>query len=144
MNGQQSKLKSFESDLPTYTLAEAAELLHVHAQTLRNYQAEGLIKPGHVNGKLMFSDKDIKWIACLRSMIHEKKLSIPGLKKLLKLLPCWMVVSCPVEVHYECAAQVDWSLPRKPHLQGSATAPARDDAAPDRSAAAGSVCCGMR
>ena len=143
MNGQQSKLRSFASDLPTYTLAEAAELLHVHPQTLRNYQAEGLVKPGRINGKLMFSDKDIRWIECLRSMIHEKKLSIPGLKKLLKLLPCWMVASCPVEVHYNCPAQVDWSLPRRPHLPGSGSAPDRDDAAPDRSAADCGVCCGM-
>jgi MerR family transcriptional regulator/heat shock protein HspR len=143
MNGNECEMRSRQTDLPVYTLAEAAELLRVHPQTLRNYRAQGLVRPARINGRWMFSDRDIRWTECLRTMIHEKKLSIPGLRKLLQLLPCWMVASCPVEVHYKCPAQVDWSLPRKPHRPGSGPpAPDRDGSVPGRQAAGTRACCG--
>jgi MerR family transcriptional regulator, heat shock protein HspR len=143
MNGKKYSLKSFESDTQMFTLAEVADKLDVTLQTLRNYQAEGLVRPVRIHGKWMLSEKDIKWTECLRSMIHEQKLSIPGLKKLFKLLPCWMVASCPVEVHYNCPAQVDWSVPRKPHLPGNGAAQDQDEMIADGSTASNRVCCGI-
>ncbi|MFH1215739.1 MAG: MerR family transcriptional regulator [Pseudomonadota bacterium] len=110
------KTKHSVSDQPVYSLKEAAELLHVHPQTLRKYQSEGLVKPVFHETRWMFSQKDILWTKCLRSMIHQKKLSIPGLKKLLHIVPCWMAATCPAETHCHCQAQVDWSQPRRLQL----------------------------
>jgi len=119
------------SELPIYSLHEAARLLNVHPQTLRKYLDEGLLRPVRQGGRWKFSQKDLMWTECLRSMIHVKKLSIPGLKKLLRLVPCWMAASCPVEIQCHCPAQVDWSQSRRLELVGGRISPQRrDDACP--------------
>jgi MerR family transcriptional regulator/heat shock protein HspR len=109
-------------DLPIYPIGVAAKLLNVHPRTLRIYEAEGLIKPAHKGSRRLFSANDIKWVECLRSMIHDEGISIPGLKKLLALVPCWEVAGCPPEVCESCQASVDWSKPRTPHKYGDAVA----------------------
>ena len=55
-------------------------------------------------------------------MIHEEGISIPGLKKLLKLIPCWEVAGCPPDVVDGCLAKVDWACPRTLHKVGDKVA----------------------
>jgi MerR family transcriptional regulator/heat shock protein HspR len=45
-------------------------------------------------------------------MIHDQGISIPGLKRLLALAPCWEMAECPSEIHEHCSALVDWAAPR--------------------------------
>ena len=66
----------------------------------------------------MFSDNDIKWISCLRNMIHEQGISISGIKKLLVLAPCWEIAECPAEVCDNCTASVDRAVPRTIRVAG--------------------------
>ncbi len=73
---------------PSIPLGVAARLLNVHPRTLRIYETEGLINPAQRGSRRIFSTNDVKWIECLRSMIHNEGISIPGLKKLLTLIPC--------------------------------------------------------
>jgi len=134
------KTKPSASELPIYSLREAAKLLNVHPQTLRKYQAEGLIRPVRQGSRWKFSQKDIMWMECLRSMIHTQKLSIPGLKKLLQIVPCWMAASCPVEIQCHCPAQVDWSQPRRLELVGERFSPRRTTAV-GHTTEAGQVLC---
>ena len=54
---------------------------------------------------------DIEWVRCLRNLIHEEGISIPGVKKLLELTPCWDIKDCPVETRENCSAFVDNSSP---------------------------------
>jgi MerR family transcriptional regulator/heat shock protein HspR len=112
MARKKSDIQPLRPDLPIYPIGVAAKLLNVHPRTLRIYEAEGLIKPAHRGSRRMFSPNDIRWIDCLRKMIHEQGISIPGLKKLLKLIPCWEVAGCPADIHEGCLARVDWSCPR--------------------------------
>lgn len=98
-----------KADEPVYPIGVAARMLGVHPRTLRIYENEGLIKPHYKSGRRLFSHNDIQWTACLRSMIHDDGISIPGIKKLLALVPCWEVAECPSEVHETCGAKVDLS-----------------------------------
>ena len=122
MARKKTDIQPLRPDLPIYPIGVAAKLLDVHPRTLRIYEAEGLIKPAHRGSRRMFSPNDIKWISCLRSMIHDQGISIPGLKKLLQLIPCWEVADCPAEVCENCTARVDWSVPRTLHQVGDAVA----------------------
>ncbi len=72
-----------DDDLAVYPMGVAARILDVHPRTLRIYEAEGLISPQRSGGKRMFSKNDLMRIECLRKLIHEENLSIPGIKKLL-------------------------------------------------------------
>ena len=96
---------------PIYPISVAAKLLSVHPRTLRIYEEEGLIKPARQGGKRYFSNNDIEWITCLRALIHDKGISIPGIKMLLELTPCWQITKCPPEKRDTCSAYIDRSVP---------------------------------
>lgn len=96
---------------PIYPISVAAKLLDVHPRTLRIYEEEELVKPTRKGNKRYYSNNDIDWIRCLRSLIHEKGISIPGIKMLLDLTPCWEITRCPHEKRETCSAFVDRTLP---------------------------------
>ena len=112
---KKSDVQPLRTDLPIYPIGVAAKLLDVHPRTLRIYEAEGLIRPDHQGARRLYSTNDVKWIFCLRSMIHDQGISIPGIKRLLQFAPCWEIAECPPEVHETCEAAVDHSVPR--HLR---------------------------
>ncbi|MBI5557206.1 MAG: MerR family transcriptional regulator, partial [Deltaproteobacteria bacterium] len=118
MNREKASVKPLRRDLPVYPVGVAARLIGVHPRTLRFYRAEGLIRTEQAGARLLFSQNDIRWAGCLRSMIHDKKLSMPGIKKLLQLVPCWEASDCPQQIHCSCPAQVDWAVPRTLRLVG--------------------------
>ncbi len=96
---------------PIYPISVAAKLLSVHARTLRIYEEEGLVKPARQKSKRYYSNDDIEWIRCLRALIHDKGISIPGIKMLLELTPCWEITKCPEEKRENCSAYIDRSAP---------------------------------
>ena len=91
-----------DDNLPVYPMGVAANILDVHPRTLRIYEAEGLISPQRSGGKRMFSKNDLMRVECLRKLIHEENLSIPGIKKLLEFTPCWKLKDCPHEKRKRC------------------------------------------
>jgi len=122
MSRRRSDVQPLRPELPIYPIGVAARLVDVHPRTLRIYESEGLIKPLVRGSRRLFSANDIQWIRCLRRLIHEEGISIPGLRKLLALAPCWEIAQCPVEVHQNCPACIDWALPRLPHVAGDEAA----------------------
>ena len=96
---------------PIYPISVAARLLNVHPRTIRIYEEEGLVKPSRQGSKRYFSNDDIEWIQCLRDLIHDDGISIPGLKKLLDLSPCWEIRNCDPEKRAQCSAYVDRTKP---------------------------------
>ena len=122
MARRKPEVKPMSPDMPVYPIGVAARLLGIHPRTLRIYESEGLISPAHVGSRRLFSDNDIQWIRCLRSFIHDEGVSIPGLKKLLNLIPCWEVAGCPPDVHESCGARVDMAIPKTLHKVGDAAA----------------------
>lgn len=99
------------NDKAIFPISVAAKLLDVHPRTLRIYEEEGLLKPARQGNKRYFSHDNIEWVRCLRRLIHEEGISIPGVKKLLALIPCWELKKCSQEVRRSCTAFVDRSLP---------------------------------
>ena len=96
---------------PVYPIGIVAELLNIHPRTLRIYEREGLIKPARRSGKRFFSNNDLKWLRCLRKLIHEDGLNIAGIKKLLTLATCWEIRQCAEEERQNCPAMLDFPVP---------------------------------
>lgn len=92
-----------DDDLAIYPIGAASKILDVHPRTLRIYEAEGLISPQRNGGKRIFSKNDLIRIECLRKLIHEENLSIPGIKKLLEFTPCWKLKDCSPEKRQKCS-----------------------------------------
>lgn len=107
-----------KKDMPLYTIGVVAELIGITDQTLRLYEKHGLIKPARRNRNRFFSDNDIKWLMCIRDLIHIKKISIQGIKKLLDYAPCWEITECPEDKQSKCTAfrnkaKPCWELSKK-------------------------------
>jgi MerR family transcriptional regulator/heat shock protein HspR len=98
-------------DMPLYPISIVAELIGVTDQTLRLYEKHGLITPTRRNKNRYYSENDLKWIECVRDLIHVKKISIEGIKKLLEYAPCWEITDCPEEIKNNCTAFIYNSKP---------------------------------
>lgn len=119
------EIQPITSDTPIYSIGAAAQILGVHPRTLRIYEDEGLIKPVRKGNRRYFSPNDLTWIGCIRSMIHEEGISIPGIKKLLRYAPCWEITDCPKEVCESCTASIDVAVPKSLRLAGDLEAEKR-------------------
>jgi MerR family transcriptional regulator/heat shock protein HspR len=96
---------------PVYTIGTAAEILGVHPRTLRLYEDGGLIRPARKNNRRFYSAADLKWVSCVRYLIHEKGLNQEGLRRLLALIPCADIKGCSPEAKANCKAWTDRSTP---------------------------------
>lgn len=108
------KEKLFEKDWkdkPLIPIGIAAELVGTSTQTLRLYEKHSLVKPARKNKNRFYSENDIKWIQCLRNLIHDKKLGIAGVKKLLDYASCWDLRECSKESREECSAYFTQAKP---------------------------------
>jgi MerR family transcriptional regulator/heat shock protein HspR len=81
-------------DIPLYPIGVVAELIGTTDQTLRLYEKHGLILPARRNKNRYYSENDIKWLRCIRELIHSKKISIQGIRKLMEYAPCWELTEC--------------------------------------------------
>ena len=116
------RVEPIKKDIPLYAISIAANLLNIHPRTLRIYEDEGLITPQRRGSRRLYSENDLQWIRCLRTLIHDEGISIPGIKRLLRYAPCYEIANCPDEIHCSCAAVVDKAIPRTLHLAGDADA----------------------
>jgi MerR family transcriptional regulator/heat shock protein HspR len=106
-----------KKDMPLYPIGVVAELIGITDQTIRLYEKHGLIKPARRNRNRFYSENDLKWIQCLRELIHNKKISIQGIKKLLDYAPCWDLTGCLEKEREKCSAYIKrvkpcWELNR--------------------------------
>ncbi|MBB5347671.1 MerR family transcriptional regulator [Desulfoprunum benzoelyticum] len=122
MTKKKSRVEPIRNDLPVYPIGVASRLLNVHPRTLRIYEDEGLLKPERVGDRRLYSQNDITWIGCLRSLIHDEGISIPGIKKLLQFASCYEITGCPRETWCNCDAVVDRALPRSLRVAGDPAA----------------------
>lgn len=97
--------------MPLYPLGFVAELIGITRQTLRLYEKHGLLKPARRNKNRFYSENGIKWLRCLRDLIHTKKSSIEGIKKLLDYAPYWELIKCSEESKDRCSAYIDRTKP---------------------------------
>ncbi|NWF53082.1 MAG: MerR family transcriptional regulator [Nitrospirae bacterium] len=98
-------------DAPLFPIGVVAELIGITDQTIRLYEKHGLIKPARRKRNRFYSENDLKWLKCLRYLIHNKKISIEGIKKLLDYVPCWELTDCSEQERAKCSAYIDKTKP---------------------------------
>lgn len=100
-------LTQLRENMPLYPIGVVAELIGITDQTLRLYEKHGLIKPSRRNKNRYYSDNDVKWLRCVRRLIHDRKISIEGIKLLLEYAPCWEITNCTEDRRQTCCAYVN-------------------------------------
>ena len=73
-------------DRPRYMISVAAELVDMHPQTLRLYEAKGLVRPGRTpGGTRLYSDTDIERFKLIQRLTTELGLNLAGVEHVLRL-----------------------------------------------------------
>jgi MerR family transcriptional regulator, heat shock protein HspR len=72
-------------DTPKYMIGVAAQLVGMHPQTLRLYEAKGLVRPRRTpGGTRLYSDRDLARLKHVQQL-SELGLTLAGIEKVLEL-----------------------------------------------------------
>jgi MerR family transcriptional regulator/heat shock protein HspR len=73
-------------DRPRYMISVAAELVGMHPQTLRLYEARGLVRPSRTpGGTRLYSDADVDRLRLIQRLTTELGLNLAGVEQVLRL-----------------------------------------------------------
>ncbi|HEV3047700.1 MAG TPA: helix-turn-helix transcriptional regulator [Solirubrobacteraceae bacterium] len=75
-----------ETDRGVFMISVAAELANMHPQTLRMYEARGLIEPQRSpKGTRLYSQEDVEKLRRIQEMTAELGLNLAGVERVLRL-----------------------------------------------------------
>ena len=75
-----------ETDRGVFMISVAAELAEMHPQTLRMYEARGLIEPKRSpKGTRLYSQEDVERLRRIQEMTAELGLNLAGVERVLEL-----------------------------------------------------------
>jgi MerR family transcriptional regulator/heat shock protein HspR len=73
-------------DRPRYMISVAADLVGMHPQTLRIYEARGLIRPKRTAGNTrLYSEADLDRLRLIQQLTNEFGLNLAGVEQVLRL-----------------------------------------------------------
>ena len=71
---------------PRYMISVAAELVGMHQQTLRMYEAKGLVRPQRTAGNTrLYSEADLERLRVIQRLTTELGLNLAGVEHVLRL-----------------------------------------------------------
>src|SRR5437588_12723222 len=71
---------------PRYMISVAADLVGMHPQTLRIYEAKGLVRPGRTpGGTRLYSEHDLERLRLIQRLTTELGLNLAGVQRVLAL-----------------------------------------------------------
>jgi MerR family transcriptional regulator/heat shock protein HspR len=74
------------SDAPVYVISVAAELVGVHAQTLRHYERLGLVEPARSGGNIrLYSARDVHRLRTIVRLTAEYRVNLAGIEVILNM-----------------------------------------------------------
>jgi MerR family transcriptional regulator/heat shock protein HspR len=83
---QRSRLVEVAADRGVFMISVAAELAEMHPQTLRMYEARGLIEPSRSpKGTRLYSHTDVERLRRIQEMTVEMGLNLAGVERVLEL-----------------------------------------------------------
>jgi len=73
-------------DRPRYMISVAADLVGVHPQTLRIYEAKGLVRPKRTPGNTrLYSEADLERLRFIQRLTTELGLNLAGVETVIRL-----------------------------------------------------------
>jgi MerR family transcriptional regulator/heat shock protein HspR len=74
------------SDRPIYMISVAADLVGMHPQPLRIYEAKGLVRPHRTpGGTRLYSEADVERLRIVQRLTSELGLNLAGVELVLRL-----------------------------------------------------------
>jgi MerR family transcriptional regulator/heat shock protein HspR len=79
-------MTSDERTHPRYMISVAADLVGMHPQTLRIYEAKGLVRPKRTPGNTrLYSEADLERLRLIQRLTTELGLNLAGVETVLRL-----------------------------------------------------------
>jgi MerR family transcriptional regulator/heat shock protein HspR len=73
-------------DRPRYMISVAADLVGMHPQTLRIYEAKGLVTPQRTAGNTrLYSEADLERLRLIQQLTTELGLNLAGVEQVIRL-----------------------------------------------------------
>jgi MerR family transcriptional regulator/heat shock protein HspR len=73
-------------DTPRYMISVAADLVGMHPQTLRLYEAKGLVRPSRTpGGTRLYSENDLRRLKVIHRLTTELGLNLAGVDHVLRM-----------------------------------------------------------
>ncbi len=80
------QVETIPPDEPYYAISVAARLVDLHPQTLRHYEALGLVVPGRSQGNIrLYSPRDIERLRKITRLTQELGVNLAGVEIILRL-----------------------------------------------------------
>jgi MerR family transcriptional regulator/heat shock protein HspR len=77
---------SIDAERGVFMISVAAELAHMHPQTLRIYEARGLIQPQRSpKNTRLYSQRDVERLRRIQQMTSEQGLNLAGVETVLEM-----------------------------------------------------------
>ena len=70
---------------PLYMISVVSEMLHVHPQTLRLYEREGLVTPKRTKRQRLYSEEDVERLGMIVRLTRELGVNKAGVEVILRL-----------------------------------------------------------
>jgi len=70
---------------PLYMISVVAEILHVHPQTLRLYEREGLVTPKRTKRRRLYSEEDVERLSMILRLTRDLGVNKAGVEVILRL-----------------------------------------------------------
>ena len=82
----QDAARGVAEDAPVFVISVAAELAGMHAQTLRQYDRLGLVRPGRTpGGGRRYSPRDVALLREVQRLSQEDGVNLAGIKRIIEL-----------------------------------------------------------
>ena len=85
-------------------IGKVAMQVGLSIKRIREYEKEGFIRPVRCesSNQRMYSEFEVGQILQIKKLIHERGMTVEGIKHLLNLAPCWSIFGC--DCAEQCAA----------------------------------------
>ncbi|MBI5663859.1 MAG: MerR family transcriptional regulator [Nitrospirae bacterium] len=74
-----------EKKRPLFMIGVVCEMFHIHPQTLRLYEREGLLHPQRVGGARLYSQEDVEQIRMILNLTKELGVNRAGVDIILRM-----------------------------------------------------------
>ena len=79
-------MSTTDYERPRYMISIAAEFVGMHPQTLRIYEAKGLVRPGRTpGGTRLYSELDLERLKLIQRLTTELGLNLAGVARVITL-----------------------------------------------------------
>ena len=73
-------------DEPCYVISVAARMVGMHAQSLRNYERIGLLRPGRSRGRVrLYSAADIQHVRNIQRLVQDLGVNLAGVEVIMNM-----------------------------------------------------------